>query len=74
MSRVLAASIGARRSAEMPVAAVAISTVAVGEIDANIVLSEKDGVAERAISDSAMPNTAARKLRKKVSNVRIRML
>lgn len=74
MSLVLAASMGAKSKAEIPVAAVAIRTVAVGDIDANIVLSEKDGVAERAISDSAMPKTAARKLRKNVSNVRIRML
>lgn len=72
--RVLAASMGASNSAEIPVAAVAIRTVAMGDVDARIVLSEKDAAAERAISDSAMPNTAARKLRKKVSKVRRRTL
>lgn len=74
MIRVLAASIGASSSADIPVAAVAIRTVAAGEVDANVVLSENEAVADRAISDSAMPKTAARKLRKNVSNVLSRML
>lgn len=74
ISRVRAASTGARIRAERAVAAVAIRTVAVGETEARTVESEMFDAEERAMSFSAMPKTAARKLRKNVSKVRRRTL
>jgi len=74
MSRVLAASTGARTRAEREAAAVAMRTVAVGAIDES---TEESGIDEdEAIrtSCSATPNKAARKLRKKVSSVLERMV
>ena len=67
---VRAASIGARRRDDMAVAAVAMRTVAVGEIDARIEVSEKEAGDVRAISVSGIPNVAAKKDRKNVSKVR----
>jgi len=72
---VRAASMGARRRAERVVAAVAIRTVAKGKTEDMTVESDRlVEVAVRAMSFSAMPKTAARKLRKKVSEVRRRTL
>ena len=64
-----AASIGARMRAESAVAAVAMEIVAIGDTDAKIVESDVPIDADRAMSFSGMPNTAARKLLKNVSNV-----
>ncbi len=74
MSRVLAASIGARIRAESAVAAVVMRTVAVGDTDARTAESDMPVAPDRAMSFSAMPKTAARKLRKNVSKVRRRTL
>lgn len=68
--RVRAASIGARRRADRPVAAVAIRTVAIGDVEANMFESDILAAAASASSVSATPKTAAKKLRKKVSKVR----
>lgn len=65
---------GDKISAEMAVAAVAMRTVAVGDVELNIAESEMPVVADNAISFSAMPKTAARKLRKNVSKVRMSTL
>lgn len=72
--RVRAASIGARTSADRAVAAVAIMTVAAGNVDPNIVESDILVEAVRVMSFSAMPRRAAKKLRKNVSKVRRRTL
>ena len=74
MRRVRAASIGASSRAESAVDAVAIRTVTAGDTDARIVESVTPVEVERTISLSAMPKTAARKLRKNVSKVRRRTL
>ena len=75
MSLVLAASIGARTSEDNAAAAVAIRTVAAGAVELRM---EVSGIAPEdagtSISFSATPNTAARKLRKNVSSVRLSML
>lgn len=77
MSLVLAASIGARTRAEMVVAAVLIRTVAIGDADARI---ETSGITPAPVNSgtrtsfSAIPNMAAKKLLKNVSNVRVRIL
>lgn len=74
ISLVFAASTGARTSADRDAAAVAMSTVAAGEIDDR---TEESGIVEddvKSTSCSAMPKSAAKKLRKKVSRVLERML
>ena len=72
ISRVLAASIGASRRAERVVAAVAIRTVAAGEVETRTEESDMLAKLDQAISFSATPKTAAKKLRKNVSHVRSR--
>jgi len=72
ISRVRAASIGASRRAEIAVAVVAIMTVTSGEVELRILLSEMVVEVFKTDSISATPKAAARKLRKKVSNVRRR--
>lgn len=74
MSLVFAASTGARTSAVRDAAAVAMSTVAAGDMDDS---TEESGIEDddaKRTSCSATPNSAARKLRKKVSRVFARML
>lgn len=75
IKRVLAASIGASTSADKAAAAVAMRMVETGEGDESIEVSgiEPDESGSRT-SLSAIPRTAARKLRKKVSNVLIKIL
>ena len=74
-NRVLAASIGASTSADKAAAAVAMRTVEAGEGDESI---EESGIEPEDngsnTSLSAIPKTAARKLRKNVSRVRTKML
>jgi hypothetical protein len=74
MSRVRAASTGARTRAESDEAAVAMSTVAAGESDDKTAESGTVDEEEYKTSCSATPNSAARKLRKNVSSVLDRML
>lgn len=75
MRRVLAASIGESTRAASAVAAVEMRTVAAGDADARIEMSGMVEVVKGTrISGSEIPNKAARKLRKKVSRVRARML
>lgn len=68
-SRVLAASTGASTKADKAAASVAMRTVAVGEIDDRTEESGIDDDDAKRTSCSATPNSAARKLRKKVSSV-----
>ena len=71
MSRVRAASIGARKRDVIAEDAVAIRTATIGEAAASI---DASGTAPDAVgsktSGSAMPKVAARKLRMKDSSVR----
>ena len=69
ISLVFAASTGASTSAVREAAAVAIRTVAAGDIDDS---TEESGIEDddaNSTSCSAIPKSAARKLRKKVSSV-----
>lgn len=75
ISLVLAASTGARTSADKEEAAVAMRTVAMGEIedsmDASGMVDDDDA---NSTSCSAIPNIAAKKLLRNVSRVCDRML
>lgn len=72
ISRVRAASTGARMRAESAVAVVAIKTVAAGDTEPRMVASDMPVANDGEMSLSATPKTAARKLRKNVSKVRSR--
>jgi len=69
MSRILAASIGASRSADRAAAAVATSTVVPGEADDRIEFGIAPVATGMSTSVSASPMTAAKKLWKNASNV-----
>jgi hypothetical protein len=71
---VFAASTGASTRADSDAAAVAIRTVAVGDIEDSTEASGIEDDEANRTSCSATPNRAARKLRKKVSRVFERML
>jgi hypothetical protein len=75
MRRVRAASTGERTSAARVAAAVEMRTVAVGDVELRMEVSGiADVVKDIKPSGSTIPKSAARKLRKKVSRVRARML
>lgn len=75
INRVLAASTGESIRAASAVAAVEMRTVAAGALEARIDVSgSAEEVNGSRTSGSAIPNSAARKLRKNVSSVRERTL